>query len=472
MPARFGIRAGHFVQAKLNRYEQTARGAGLAVPLWRSHLAGAMRLARLSKKTSDPHLDAVWDTACDVVGPLLFGFVNWCLEQAAARKCQRLYFVSRDGQIFFRIAEHLRQVWRYPVDCRYLYGSRRAWHPATIGNLGEADLDWLAPHNGQLTPRQVFARANLGPEAVAGILVQAGFRAEVWDRELSEEENQRMRSVLLDPRIKSLVADSARLAGSLAAEYLRQEGLMDEVPFGVVDIGWFGNMQRSLSRLISLTAGKADLRLAGFYLGLLPPARGQPNMWDYWSEPCGEGQPIERQATGMLEMFASADHPTVIGYGKTAQGVEPVFQKAGCDPLLKWGVKVLQDGALEFVRRFAPLCEKQNFAGRHFQTVAREIYERFYFHPTATEAKTWGCCLNLDSDIECAVSQPVPDWSTKQTLRALRDFRQRPPAWWPEGMLALRSHWPLRLFLAARRGRWLLKNKFKSNEPRRQSLRA
>ncbi len=121
IPRAQGISAELWRDAALNRYEVRARGEG-ETELWRSLLAGAMRRARLANPESEPARRVIWDTGCDVVGPVLFGFVHWCLAQAAERGLHRLYFVARDGQLLHRIAERLAPALGFDVECRYLHG--------------------------------------------------------------------------------------------------------------------------------------------------------------------------------------------------------------------------------------------------------------------------------------------------------------------------------------------------------------
>lgn len=133
VPRLFKIRPKLLAEGRLTRYESRMRGRGTSVALWRSRLAAAMRLARTGDSPPGNDREATLRaTGADIAGPLFFGFVYWCLEEAEKRGIERLYFVSQGGQLWSWIAARIAKAWGYKVQCSYLYGSTQAWNPATL----------------------------------------------------------------------------------------------------------------------------------------------------------------------------------------------------------------------------------------------------------------------------------------------------------------------------------------------------
>lgn len=373
MPRAQGIRTELVRDAALNRYEELARGPGETEP-WRSLLAGAMRRARLANPERDPARRVIWDTGCDVVGPLLFGFVHWCLAQAAERGLRRLYFVARDGQLLHRIAERLAPAWGFAIECRYLHGSRQAWHPAAV--------------------------------------------------------------------------DGADALRTLVLGYLRQEGLCDGTPWAMVDIGWHGNLQRSLGRVLAL--GGAPQPVTGFYFGLVPGASvptGDTAM-GYWNQRPAAGHGALRLNHALWEIFLSADHGSVVGYRAEAGRFVAELREPCNERALGWGLGPLQAAVLKFVAAWLEVAAQRTGEPNDWLTVARAGYLEFYRRPTCEEAATWGSVPFSDGQVErdfhCLT--PPLDGPVWRGIFA----RQRPLYWWPEGALAQRACWPLRLYLALR----------------------
>ncbi len=58
--------------------------------------------------------------AAGVAGPILTSYVYWVLSQAASQRVKKLYFISRDGQILFKVAQRLNNDLRFPIELRYL----------------------------------------------------------------------------------------------------------------------------------------------------------------------------------------------------------------------------------------------------------------------------------------------------------------------------------------------------------------
>jgi predicted HAD superfamily hydrolase len=143
MAKKQGVKVEPITQTHLNRYEGKIADTTHLPLKFRSLLAGASRLTRLQSQETSPDKQVIWDTTASAVAPMLFGFVHWCLVEAQKRGIQRLYFVARDGQILQKIAQVICQNWGYTIDCRYLYGSRQAWHQPAIQEIGEVELDWI-----------------------------------------------------------------------------------------------------------------------------------------------------------------------------------------------------------------------------------------------------------------------------------------------------------------------------------------
>jgi hypothetical protein len=367
VPQAQGIQSELFRTAALNRYELLACAHA-------SRLAGAMRQARLANPEADPARRIIWNTACNVAGPLLLGFVHWCLTQAAERGLRRIYFVARDGQLLHRIAARLAPAWGFAIECRYLHGSRQAWHPA----------------------------------AAAG-------------------------------------ADELR---ARALGYLRQEGLFADTAWAMVDIGWHGNLQRSLERL--LAAGGGPHSVTGFYFGLVPgtedPAGRSPV--GYWNQMPARGHGVLRLNHALWEIFLSADHGSVTGYRSADGRFVPELREARNERALAWGLATLQAAVLRFTECWLEVAPQPDGSPREWLAVMREVYLEFYRRPTREEATTWGCIPfstgQTEQEFQC-LTPPLggPPW------RGIL-HRHRPLYWWAEGALAQQACWPLRLYLALR----------------------
>jgi predicted HAD superfamily hydrolase len=449
VPKQLGIVTNPVTQARLNRYEVLARGEEKVAQVWRSRLAAAMRLARLEGSALPGTQRVIWSTGVDVAGPLLFGFVYWCVRQAAERGIRRLYFIARDGQVLQRIAAEISSGWGFNIECRYLYGSRQAWRVPALTGIGTEELAWATPSDHDLSLENVCARLGLEPRQIAGLLREQGFPSYGSSEPLSEHELAAFRKALAQGRVLRLVKQAAEHARPLLIRYLQQEGLLEGVPFALVDLGWAGNLQRWLSQSLSL-AGYADAaRLIGFYYGLRQETSVPPgNVMLVYSSPAGSRRPAWRlQSSTMLEMFAAADHGSVTGYQARADRVFPTLAERENSAVLEWGLRGLQSAMLSFTRAFVSASGIAQPPTVDMRKVTDRVFELFYRWPHRQEAEAWGAFPFRGQAIENIRGQVVPKWGAGQIMSALLDYRKRPHGWWMEGTLAARPSLPLWLFL-------------------------
>ena len=452
VPKKLGIVTKPFTDTRLSRYERLARGEEPVAPVWRSRLAASMRLARLDAAGAPDPKRVIWNTGADMAGPLLFGFVYWCLRQAVDRGIQRLYFIARDGQVLHKIACQICSAWGLQVECRYLYGSRQAWRIPALSGIGAEEVEWAAPSDHDLSVEHILARLGLEPEPLQALLAEQGFAREQWRGPLTQAQLERFRRVLVLDAVQQMANQAAAQARALLLRYLEQEGVLEGVPFALVDMGWNGNLQRCLGQSL-LLAGQADkARLTGFYFGLYRTASVPEGhtMLDYWSQLKEAGHELESQNISMFEMLTAADHGSTTGYEVAGKVIQPRLTAPQNSEVLAWGLAEFQSSIQAFGARFLDLASQSRPALAEFHYVTRRLFELFYFQPTREEAEVWGRFPLRGQPIENIRGRVVPDWGAAQMLAALRDYRKRPDGWWMEGTLAAKPSVFLWLFLKLR----------------------
>ncbi|MAT07106.1 MAG: hypothetical protein CL424_18895 [Acidimicrobiaceae bacterium] len=180
-----------------------------------------------------------------MVGPALFSWSRWLLDQAAERSNDSLHFVARDGWIPYEICQRLQAVdpARSTPELRYLFGSRSAYLSVFGDDPGHVSytefVHGLSPQN---TVRNTLVR-RFGvstAEMVASRFEAAGFG-------LDEEIGGPRASLFVD--VLRQCSDSIALANAeraeTAREYYRSELKGFERP-AVVDFGYSGSSQRGV----------------------------------------------------------------------------------------------------------------------------------------------------------------------------------------------------------------------------------
>ncbi|MFQ9799548.1 MAG: hypothetical protein ACLR23_12170 [Clostridia bacterium] len=98
------------------------------------------------------------------------------------------------------------------------------------------------------------------------------------------------------------------------AGYLRQEGMLEDIPDAIVDSGWTGSMQKLLGDALSQLGRTRELE--GYYWGLyeLPPKERLPAYHCYFFDPGRHLQEKVYFNNCLFEAVYSAPHGMTLGY--------------------------------------------------------------------------------------------------------------------------------------------------------------
>ena len=240
-----------------------------------------------------------WEqAACWALAPAVGAFSQWVLGRALKDGVRRLYFLSRDGWHFYHMAQRLCRAWGLPVECRYLYGSRYAWRLPLYHTDHRRALSQLESGRTPPTAEGVLRQAGLSPEERAGVL---GELAVSGKRPLSPGERRALfQKLKACPRFLFLMDRNSRQALPGLAGYLRQEGLLEGIPWALVDSGWMGSIQETLAQALALLGAAQGPR--GYYWGLYrAPQLGR---WACYS--FSPGRELKRQAGFCPGFFEAA----------------------------------------------------------------------------------------------------------------------------------------------------------------------
>lgn len=451
-PRELGIAATHHTHGHLTPREWAARGTRAEfASVWRSLLAGAMRLARVERVFGSERDAVLWETGATVAGPLFYAFVRWTLAEAARRGVKRLYFLARDGQIFLRVAQAIQAAEPGVVECRYLHASRLLFAgPAELES--PAALRLLAAPTGQFhSRRQTLLQLGLDETDWPTL-----FRTGDPDANLPPAEREALADWLLAPERRTLLQAALTRRATEARAYLHAEGVRAGEPIALVDTGWFGTIQRSLEHILGAP-------LTGFYLGLLPPGdrptAGEALGFTNHFAPL----PLQREESHkvLIELLAQSDHGPALGFVQVECVAPnalplPAVQIGEVGPVNLAEVRLLQDAVLTFTRRALAVENETSVPEAERARAVIEIYRGLHDAPTAREARVLGFTPHSDQYFEQRHASLCAELTPRETFAALADHRKRPPHWWIGGQAALGNAGPLRAFRFLKKCWWKL----------------
>lgn len=346
-----------------------------------------------------------------IFAPVLLGFVEWVLKEAEQRGICRLYFLARDGYQMYLAAEYLCKKRGLAIDCRYLYGSRYAWRIPQFVLMGEECLTMLCCGGIDVTFEKVMKRGGLNDEEAKAVAEELGFTAE-YRRILSYSEVMQLKKPLAESRLfLPLVYAHSRAACETTMEYFKQEGMFEDVTYALVDSGWTGSLQQTLTQLLAYAG--CEKKLEGFYFGLYELPKGVEENC-YHTYYFGPGYGMRRKvyfSNCLYEAVYSAPHGMTVGYeayerkqtatqGKKVENVyRPLFYKS--QNLNQTRMELEEVWLKKCLKEYSELKgKKQNEIKVTNVKNTYKLLKRFMGSPTTEEAKAYGSLLFSDDVTE------------------------------------------------------------------------
>ncbi len=265
------------------------------------------------------------------MAPALSEFVGWVLEEAVKAGKRKLYFLSRDGYPMYRTAQRLCQARGYGLECRYLNVSRYSMRVPGYHLQPDHGLEWICVGGIDVTLEKILRRAALTDQEMKEAILAMG-----WQGRCQEILNYRQISELKgilggQPKLLRDIDRHSREAYPAALGYLRQEGLLSEEPYALVDSGWVGTLQQSLERLVH--SSNPGIRVEGYYFGLYElPRNADVSAYHAWYFTPGTGLGRKaRFSNSLFEAVCSAGEGMTLGYRRDEKSgkYQPVRETSG-----------------------------------------------------------------------------------------------------------------------------------------------
>lgn len=268
IPKRLGIETRHFTKTSLTAHERDISRRSKKNGIGNSYLAGISRKFRVTLPGSSQLEPEIENLITGTISPFLVSFASWIIKNAIASGIKRLYFVARDGEILFKISKQLLGS-DNSIELRYLYGSRKAWLVPSITRKSTHWKQLLITAGQRNSCLDIFLRLGLSDSQIE----QVRKTLELTDEQLKLSLNYNSAHLFLEklfshPSASEIIYENSATSRRTALAYFQQEGLLDNTPWALVDIGWSLNCQAALKRILEEELNR-NLEITGYYLGLV-----------------------------------------------------------------------------------------------------------------------------------------------------------------------------------------------------------
>ncbi|CAN5365180.1 hypothetical protein BH23BAC1_BH23BAC1_20280 [soil metagenome] len=440
VPRKLKWNAIHYSEIELNRFEKI-----LTSTFWYSEgmtaaFAGASRYTRLAIDSPEEK-KIVKDISASVVAPVLTGFLLWVFKRAKALGIKKLYYLSRDGQIFYKMSKVLAEKLHLDIELHYMYSSRKSWQFAALTDITEDKLkSWILKKKGFLSLEMVFNRVFHKAKDFEHILISNGLTQDIWEKDLTPEIIQKLCKIFEIQEVKQIILQTAQDQRELMVQYLDQEGLISGSPYAVVDLGWAGSSQNFLARILE---NRQLPKPVGFYL-MLREKRLDDKVG------IKEGYLVDqilrvgyylslRKIGALMESFCHADHGSLKQYKMINNKVVPELEWETNEKAINWGLPLIHKTCCCFCKSLL-VDEKLIDPYIDVRSSLVKVLKTFGNLPEANEARAWGSleleCNTLETRWNL-LSQP---YTLKEIFDSFYHGRiYRPYYSWEEGSLALTS---------------------------------
>lgn len=362
----------------------------------------------------DVPFQTIGDYGEQVIAPILLDYVEWVLEQAKQRNLKRLYFLARDGYILRKLAELLCKTKALAIECRYLYCSRYALRCASYGLLSQDEvISMVGISSVQCSPLLILKRCPFTVQEIE----QVAAACRVTDLQQLLDDRGRL---AFSAQLKEcslfwrLLQQESHKAYEAAVNYFRQEGLL-EGNVAIVDSGWSGSIQRSLSQLLRSEGFTGQLR--GFYFGMYQsPKRPEDGLYHtFYFNRSGKLSDKAWFNNNLFECMLAAPHGMTVGYTVREGYMVPQFQEKRTPMELKL-VREQEAGILRYAQHYL----QGRYTNRSHQerlTQCRKNLRRCMVHPTLREVELLSAFQFCDDSTE-EYFMPLAEVGTLQRLNS------------------------------------------------------
>ena len=352
--------------------------------------------------------------------PAITDYVEWVLEKAVRSGKKRLYFLARDGWMMYHAARRIIDKRMLDIEISYLKVSRYAIRSAQYYLLGEKSLDLICIGGIDVTFERIMKRALLTDEEARHVARIAGYE-DRYNTVLNYRQIQELKQQLKDVKILfKYIEQHSKINYENAVGYLRQEGLMEDKPYALVDSGWIGTLQMSIQYLLSAEAGQ-ERRIYGYYYGLYDVPKDAEG-GQYESYYFGKKSVWKKVyfSNCLFETVFSSPGGMTIGYERhTDEGCTEAGNSVACTyvPIESENKNPNKDLMLEFKsllmmyvdERLRSVTESKAVRHKNAKSLARLMSK-----PASEEAEAYGSMKFCDDIIEFKLQHVAAEWDAKE----------------------------------------------------------
>lgn len=373
------IHTYHYKDSKPTRYEKV-------VSKYNSLFSGCMKSLRLNHDVLNDDDLTLWNITTNVISPFLFLYSQWILEQANNQKINTLYFMARDGQILFEICKLIQEFddSYTNIELKYLYGSRKSLNLPSIDIIDDYAIDIIFKNINDKSNllNQLIDNLNLDDDETIEFIdkIQSIILIKYIEQTISIDEFKDIFKTNIN--FQNYILTIIKKKQELVIEYLKQEGFCIDKNIGIVDVGWLGKQQYSLSKILDIGNIYPKNGITGFYININKNKQFKKFKNDKVNTFLTEQYIFD--FAFMIELFVTAKHGSCIGYFKNETNIEPILRNNKTNI----NTNIVFNGVLTFTKTYLDMLKKMDIKEiiNNKKEISNKLLNFFLFYPTYNES--------------------------------------------------------------------------------------
>lgn len=336
-----------------------------------------------------------------VTAPVLFCYVSYVIENAEKEGIKKIFFLARDGYILKSIADVMLKSKKSDIETDYLYVSRYALRNAMYfkcDTVQDFESAGFFGHCAVQSAENTLKRAGIDESQRVLVYNKIGFDGDEKRIMDDAEYDDFCKLLKSDKELFSDIKNNSREKYENIIGYFKQSGLFENKRIALVDSGWLGSVQRTLTELIKDNTDTG--RITGYYFGLY--RKKSERYRSFLFDISDAYRYVPTFCNNLFECFCSAPHGMTVGYHRTENGIQPVTAKV--NDYIADAAEIQNDIAVRFA---AYACESDAvIPGKKRERLTARLIKALMYKPDMEEAEIYGAFPFCDDATEISV-QPL-----------------------------------------------------------------
>lgn len=420
---------------------------------------------QLQEKLDDDCDQTIYSISNEVMGPTMIAFVLWLIDDANKNNIKKLYFLARDGLIMYKIAIEIIKEFKYDIEPKYFYCSRKAFRNALYNINKEEALNQLICYSTNTNFEKVLKRMDFSHEEISSLITEMDIKGLAYKEKLSKNEVDHIR-IMLSSSVKfdEIMNKKSYKSYNNTIKYFRQEGLFDNSKFALVDSGWTGSMQKNLK--ILMDSKDTNIDIVGYYFGITAKVNDCFGVYksfyiDYYNH-----SRIFEFNNNLFECFCSANHGMTLGYYEYNGFMKPLLDEYKHT----WDVEFLINSVVELTKKVLKFNDQNTINFEKLDEVIENSLKQLMCKPLKSEAKFFGNIKFTDDLIESDLSSLSREYNIQDLIYTSLLYRvfeklsgvslsSHTESLWEQGSIALCDNVIYKSILKANLKMWIILKK-------------